>query len=280
MRKGLTFLFSICFFLDISAQRISGIITDNAGKPLPYSSISIKGTIHGTNANSEGKYFLDLNPGTYTLICQHVGYKTEEKTVKFSGEDQKVDFTLSIEELIMGEVIVSKKTDPAYEIIRNVIKKRSYYQSQLNKFQCEVYTKGELILRDYPKKILGQKIDFGDGDTSKNKMIYLSETISRYSVDKPNKEKVDVISSRVSGQSDGYGLAAPQFFSFYDNTILIGNNLNPRGFISPISDNAINYYHFRYRGAFIEDGKLIDKIELFPRRKYEPVFAGGLYQYC
>ena len=275
MRKALTFFFSFCFFLEIYAQKISGVITDKSGKALAYSSISIKGTLQGTNANSEGKYFLDLNPGTYTLICQHVGYKTESKTVKLAGEDQTVDFALDEEQLILGEVIVSKRTDPAYEIIRNAIKKRKFFQSQLDKFQCEVYTKGELIIHDYPKKILGQKINLGDGDTSKNKMIYLSETISEYSVDKPNKEKVEVISSRVSGQSDGYGLAAPQFFSFYDNSILIGNNLNPRGFISPISDNAINYYHFRYRGAFIEDGKLINKIELSPRRKYEPVFAGG-----
>jgi hypothetical protein len=275
MRKALTFLFSFSLLTGVLSQRISGIITDNAGKPLPYASISIKGTIRGTNANSEGIYFLDMDPGTYTLICQHVGYKTVSKTIKISNADQTLDFSLPVEQLIMGEVIVSNKTDPAYEIIRHAIDKRKFYQSQLDKFQCEVYTKGELVINDYPKKIFGQKIDFGDGDTSKNKMIYLSETISNYSVDKPNKEKVDVISSRVSGQSDGYGLAAPRFFSFYDNTILIGNNLNPRGFISPISDNAIKYYHFRYRGAFIEDGKLINKIELLPRRKFEPVFAGG-----
>lgn len=257
------------------AQKVSGIITDEAGKPLPFASISIKGTIRGTNANNEGRYFIDLNPGTYTLICQHVGYKTESQKVTVGNEDQVINFKLSVEQLIMGEVIVSRKDDPAYEIIRSTIKKRKYYQSEFDKFQCEVYTKGELKVRNYPMKFLGQKIDFGDGDTSKNKMIYLSETVSNYAVDKPNKEKVQVISSKVSGQSDGWGLAAPQFFSFYDNTIQIGNKLNPRGFISPISDNAINYYHYRYRGEFIEDGKLIDKIEIFPRRKYEPVFAGG-----
>src|SRR5690606_28781995 len=101
------------------------------------------------------------------------------------------------------------------------------------RFQCEVYTKGQMRLRDYPKKLLGQKVDFEDGDTSKRKLIYLSETISNYYVDKPDKEKIEVISSKVSGQSDGFGLAAPRFFSLYDNNIQVGSNLNPRGFISP-----------------------------------------------
>ncbi|MBK5270154.1 MAG: hypothetical protein JJE22_03985, partial [Bacteroidia bacterium] len=98
--------------------------------------------------------------------------------------------------------------------------------------------------------------------------------ISTYSVDKPNKEKIVVHSSRVSGRSDGYGLSAPQFISLYDNNVFIGNDLNPRGFISPIADNAMNYYRYKYQGTFYEDGKQIDKIKVIPKRKYEPLFSG------
>ena len=277
MRKATIGFLLTFFYLSGFAQHISGFISDKDGNPLAYSSISIKGTTRGTNANGDGKYSIHLAAGKYTLVCQHVGYRKEEKTVVLESNDLVVDFTLQIQEVTMGEVVVTKN-DPAYDIIRKAIAKRKYYQSQLDKFRCEVYTKGQLRVRDYPKKIFGQKINFEDADTSKSKMIYLSETVSIYSVDKPNKEKIEVISSRVSGQSDGYGLAAPQFFSFYDNNILIGgkdNRFNPRGFISPISDNAIYYYRFRYEGAFIEDGRLINKIKVLPRRKYEPVFTSG-----
>ena len=275
-RTSILFLFIYCSMIAV-AQKVSGLILDKDGNPLSYSSISIKGTTRGTNANSIGKYSIQLSPGKYTLVCEHVGYTKQEKAVTVSGNDVTLDFTLEVQAVTMGEVLVSRK-DPAYEIMKKVIAKRKYYQSQLNKFQCEVYTKGQLRVRDYPKKIFGQKIDFEDADTSKKKIIYLSETISRYSVDKPNKEKIEVLSSKVSGDSTGFGLAAPQFLSFYDNNILIGdknNRLNPRGFISPISDNAVNYYRFRYQGSFIEDGRLINKIKIIPRRKYEPVFSGG-----
>jgi len=140
-----------------------------------------------------------------------------------------------------------------------------------------VYTKGIFRLRDYPNKIMGKKLDFGDGDTSKQKIIYLSETISSYSVDKPNNTKIEVLSSKVSGDVNGFGLAAPQFYSLYSNNINIGAGLNPRGFISPISDNATNYYKYKYEGAFFEDGRQINKIRVTPKRKYEPLFSGYIY---
>ncbi len=269
-------LFVIAGFLAFPsiAGRVSGTITDTEGKILPYASLFIKGTNKGTNANSEGKYAFQLAPGEYTLVCQYVGYKKEEKLITVSETDIVLDFRLVLLEMMLGEVVLKNGEDPAYAIIRNAIKKRTYHQKQSDRFQCEVYTKGQLRLRDYPKKFFGQKVDFEDGDTSKKKIIYLAETISNYYVDKPNKEKVEVISSKVSGQSDGLGLAVPRIFSLYDNNIQIGSNLNPRGFISPISDNALNYYRYKLEGTFLEDGKQVSRIKIIPKRKYEPLFSG------
>src|SRR5688500_17233992 len=55
------------------SQEVSGIVKDDKGIILPNASIHIKGTTQGGSANNEGKYSLNLTPGTYTLICQHVG---------------------------------------------------------------------------------------------------------------------------------------------------------------------------------------------------------------
>jgi hypothetical protein len=254
------------------AQKVYGTVTDSHGNVVPFASVFVKGTARGTNANTEGKYFLELPPGEHTLICQHINFKKEEKTVVCGKVDVELNFTLGDQELT--NVIIKNREDPAYEIIRNTIKKRKDFLSQMDKFQCEVYTKGQLKVRSYPKRFFGRKVNFEDGDTSKQKMLYLSETVSLYSANKPQKEHIEVISSRVSGQSDGYGLSAPQFFSFYDNNVFIGNNLNPRGFISPVSDNALNYYKYKYEGSFYEDGREINKIKVTARRKYEPLFNG------
>jgi hypothetical protein len=269
------FLLFTCF---VYTQKVTGIITDKVdGKVLPYATISVKGTQKGTNANNDGRYLLHLSPGNYILVCQYVGYKKIEKDITIGETDIQVNFVLDLQEKDLEAVVVSTKTDYAYEIIRQAIAKRDFHERQLQKFNCEVYTKGNLKVRNYPKKVLGQKVDFGDGDTSKQKMLYLSETISDYSVEPPDKEKIVVISSKVSGQPDAYGLSAPQFYSFYKENVFIGSRNSPlsqRGFISPLADNAISYYRFRFKGSFVEDGILINKIQVIPRRKYEPLFSG------
>ena len=269
-------LSAVCYlvFFNCYSQKIKGTVSDKDGKLLPFASVFIKANNKGTNANSEGKYSLKLEPGKYTLVCQYVGYKKEEKEIAIAGNDIELNFILVLQEMTLGEVIIKNGEDPAYQIIRNTIKKKTYYQAQLDKFQCEVYTKGQMRVRNYPKKIFGKKVDFEDGDTSKQKMLYLSETVSNYSVDKPNKEKIEVVSSKVSGQSDGFGLSAPRFFSFYNNNVFIGENLNPRGFVSPIAENALNFYRYKLEGTYFEDGREISHIKVTPKRKYEPLFSG------
>jgi hypothetical protein len=271
---SLIILFIICY-TSVQATRISGRVTDEKGQVLVYASILVKGTTVGTTANKEGEYFLQLEPGTYTIVAQYVGYTRQERTVTVGADNVTLDFKLSLQQLSLKEVVVKPGAeDPAYEIIRNAIKKRPYYQNQLKTFQCEVYIKGQLQLRAYPKKFLGEKIDFEDGDTSQRKMLFLSETIARYSVEKPRKSKIEVLSTKVSGKSDEFGLITPQIVSFYDNNIEIGRNLNPRGFISPIAGSALNFYRYHYEGSFTEDGREINRIKVTPRRRYEPLFSG------
>ncbi len=155
------------------AARISGKITDEKGQELVYASILIKGTTQGTSANKEGHYFLNLDPGTYTIVAQYVGYNRRKKTITVEKDDIILDFQLSLQQLSLKEVVVRPGAeDPAYAIIRNAIKKRPYYLHQLNAFQSEVYIKGQLQLRAYPKKFLGEKIEFEDADTSKIKMLF------------------------------------------------------------------------------------------------------------
>jgi hypothetical protein len=257
------------------AGRVTGLVRDEKGQILPYASVMVKGTARGTTANNEGRYFLNLDSGQHTIVCQYVGYSREEKTVVSLSQAMEVDFVLKLQQYSMEAVVVKPGgPDPAYAIIREAIKKRTYYLNQLDAFQSDVYIKGQLRLRDYPNKLLGRKIDFEDGDTSKRKMIYFSETYARLSLKKPRKTRIEVLSTKVSGNSDGYGFSSPQIISFYENIVKVGTNLNPRGFVSPIASNALSYYRYKLEGVFYEDGKEINKIKVTPRRKYEPLFSG------
>ncbi len=280
MPKALVFLF-LLISQTSSAQKIYGTVFSATGDLLPYASVTIKGTSIGASANNNAKFAISVTPGTYKVVCQHIGYTTQEKTITIKRDDEELAFILSNLELDMTEVVVKSGEDPAYAIIREAIKKRPFYNEQVKGFECELYTKDLMKLRNLPKKILGRKIadeDIKDMglDSSRKGIFYLSESVANVFTQQPDKFKMEVVSSRVSG-SDGFGFTFPTFISMYQNNVSVFlDRLNPRGFVSPIADNALSMYRYKYLGSFYEDGKEINSIQVIPRRTYEPVFSGTI----
>ncbi|WP_343703027.1 DUF5686 and carboxypeptidase regulatory-like domain-containing protein [Chitinophaga sp.] len=273
-------LLSLLLFVAVQTQAtlIKGTVSNQKGERLPFATVMIKGTTNGVTTNADGVYHLEVAAGSYTIVCQYMGYKKVEKAVQATGAEVQADFVLEPVSLQIREVVIkSGGEDPAYAIIRQAIKKRSFYQQQVKKYTVDTYMKLQAKMRKMPKKVFGQKIDTEDvGVDSTGKGIFgLSESVTRVSYEAPNT-KLDVISSRQSG--GGLGFSIPATISFYDNNVeAITSQLGPRGFISPISENAIFYYKYRLEGSFMDDGKLVNKIKVIPRRKYEPLFAGHIF---
>ncbi len=266
-----------------SAQKIYGTVFNDKGDLLPYASVTIKGTSTGASANNQAKFSFTVTPGTYTVVCQHIGFTRQEKTITVLKQDEEITFVLSGQKLVMKEVVVKTGgEDPAYAIIRNAIKKREFYNKQVSGFECDLYTKDIMKLRSLPDRIFGQKIPEGDRkdmglDSSGKGIIYLSESVAKIHTAPPDKFKMEVLSSRVSG-SGGFGFTFPTFISLYNSNVKVfTEKFNPRGFISPIADGAISFYKFKFLGSFFEDGKEINTIRVTPRRNYEPLFSGIIY---
>lgn len=243
----------------------------------------VKGTTLGTTTNSQGNYFLDLAPGAYTITCQYVGYAKAEQTITVTAAPLTLNFELDVQQTTMKEVVIKANAeDPAYEIIRNAIRKRKDYLSPLDSFTCEAYIKTLIKTRKLPKKVFGQKIEEKDReemgvDSAGKGIIHLSESLTQIAYKKPNKVKLVVLSGRESGSSSSYGFNFPTFINFYNNNVnVLISQLNPRGFISPIADAALNYYTYKYLGSFWEDGKEINQIQVTARRNYEPLFNGTI----
>jgi len=271
----LTFFIIAGIFQQAFAFRISGTVKNEQGDLLPFTSVTIKGKNITTAANNQGKYFINLDAGNYVMVFRYVGYEKKEVSVIVVDQALEINVILKEQKVDLKEVVVKADAeDPAYEIIRNAIKKRKYYLDDLRAYSCDVYSKGAMNLRDFPNKFMGQKVDFEDGDTSKKKMIYLSETVSKVSVEGKGKTKIEVLSTRVSGDKDGFGFAGARWISFYENNINLRSVLNPRGFVSPIADNALSIYKYKYLGTYFEDNQQIHSIRVTPKRKYEPAFSG------
>ena len=274
------FLFFLLATLHTSAQRITGTVKDDQGNILPFASILVKGTAMGVTANNHGEFSIALAPGKYVLDCRYVGYLSQEKEIILKNEIVKTNFTLSVQRLTLKEVVIQKGgEDPAYEIIRQAIKKRPEYEKQTKAYEVMVYMKGIVKLKHLPKAILGKKIPDEDResmglDSSGKGIIYLSESVAKISAQQPDKFKLEVISSRVSG-SQGFGFDVPITIDFYKNNI---NSLPPqvsaRGFVSPIADGALNFYNYKLMGIFFEGGNQVNVIKVIPKRDFEPLFSG------
>ena len=275
------FFFFLFFANTSSAQKIYGTVFSDKGDLLPYASVTIKGTSIGASANDKAKFSFSVSPGTYTVVCQHIGFKKQEKNITIKNTEQEIIFILTGQQLDMTEVVVKSGEDAAYAIMRQAIKKRPFYNEQVKSFECELYTKDLMKLRKLPKKILGRKIEDADIkemglDSSRKGIFYLSESVAKVYIQLPDKFKMEVLSSRVSG-SDGFGFTFPTFISLYQNNVSVFlDRLNPRGFVSPVADAALSMYKYKYLGSFYEDGKEINSIQVIPRRNYEPVFSGTI----
>lgn len=276
-------IFSLFLLLisTLNFAQIKGTITDNKGTIIQSVNVFLEGTYNNTSTNNQGKYELNVkNLGKYTIIFKSLGYKNQKTTINIDQFPFILDVVLNEEQIALNEIVIDRKVNPAIAIIQNAIENRKQNSDKTARFKADFYSKGIFKIKDMPKKILGQKIDMGEDfgsnlDSTGSGIIYLSETISKVIFEKPNNIKEKIIASKISGNDKGYSYntAKNTNYDFYNNTISLGINL-----ISPIANNAFNYYKYKLEGSFFdENNQQIYKIKVLPKRDKEPVFEGFIY---
>ena len=280
--RSLILFFLIFFCLNSfksNATRLYGHITDENNLSLPYVIVYVSGTSNGTTANSEGLYSIELPNGSFEISFRMIGFFLLKKNVTINNEPVKLDILLFSESVKLKEVTIhADAEDPAYAIIRASQKKRKFYRDQVKFYSANAYIKSTQQLTSYPKKLFGQNLNIGDIMDTATKIFYLSESVSELFYHEPDKYKEKMISSKVSGSPGTYSFnqATNVLISFYNNLVDL-RGLTPRGIVSPIAANAIFYYKFRLEGTFSENGVMVNKISVIPKRNSDPVFRGTIY---
>jgi hypothetical protein len=265
-------------FTILQAQ-LQGKITDAKGDPLAYATVYIEGTTRGTTSNMEGYYSLKLDEGEYNLLFRYVGFEPQTKKVLIDGSREfQLDVQMDFEAVNLDEVVVrSNVEDPAYRIIREAIKKRKFFLSQVKSYKAKAYVKGLIKMFDAPEKFMGMDIGNMEGilDTNRQGILYLSESESIVYYKYPNQYREEMISSIVSGDDRGFSFnqATAVDFNFYKNTERFGRKL-----ISPIASSAFQFYKFKLVSASLDQkGRLVNKIQVIPKRETDPVYFGFVY---
>jgi hypothetical protein len=267
------------FLLSLPAfAQLKGKVTNAEGKGIPYVSVIVAGTYNGTSSNQEGEYTLNVKEsGNYTIIVQSLGYKTREFTTQIAAFPYELNVTLETENYNLNEVVISNKDNPANTIIRSAIASRKANGEKTAQYTADFYSKGIFRIKDVPEKFLWFKVGGLQNilDPSGSGVLYLSETVSEIKYQKPDKLHERVIASKLSGSDNGYSFntAASADFDFYENYIAFSINA-----VSPIADNAFDYYNYTLESAFYDLNKnLINKIKVTSKRESEPAFNGYIY---
>ena len=96
---------------EVAAQQatVTGEVTDSRSlQPLRGAQISIVGTTRGTLAGREGRFSINVDPGTHTLRVTMLGFRTGEQEVTVAaGETVHLEFSLTQAALQLDEIVAT-----------------------------------------------------------------------------------------------------------------------------------------------------------------------------
>ena len=251
------------------SHNLKGIVTSQDGTPIPFATVFIKEISLGTCTNDDGKFELDLPPGTYNANFRSLGYLPKNETINLKSAITEIVVVLE-EQIIQIQQIEVNGTgeDPAYPIMRKVIGLSYVHLNQISSYSADVYVRGTVKFEKVPSIIRNQlrkkQIDVKSGD------VLVNETISLINFIAPDKyeQQIRSVNSTFPKVVD---FSVDEFLgaSLYQENIDI--------LFTPLCKNAFSYYNFRYEG-FDQDGKYtVNKIKVTPKRKSKQLFEGYIY---
>ncbi len=119
MQKKLLILITIILLVSVSlfsatTGKLAGRVKDDKGANVAYANVILKGTTIGAMSDEQGKFMIiNIPPGTYTVVCQLMGYAPYEMTgVRINvDETRTVSITLSKKTIQMQAVRVKAKDE-------------------------------------------------------------------------------------------------------------------------------------------------------------------------
>jgi hypothetical protein len=314
VRKSLLLIFWWCYLTPLIAGVLQGKVTDEKAMPMPFASVYVKNSTTGTATNSKGEYWLELSPGSYTVVFSFVGYLPQEFQVDISRtSNQNLNVVLKEDNTSLGEITIYADTrDRAKEIMREVRKMRPEYLKAIEFYTCTTYLKTALdkkvkLSADSAKKdTVNVTKDADLNQFFKRENLNLIESLSITNFERPKRYKEHFIAFKSytetkgnveRGASIGITLGEsmmapePQFtdnpnilyndilscdFNFYENLISFPE-VSQMPLLSPLSETAGMVYQYDLEGSFYEGDQLLYKIKVTPIFKTDATFIGHLY---
>ncbi len=288
-------LFLTGFWLLLFVQQTMGqtigaegfVLDDATGKGLPYTNIYFSHSTIGTTSDSTGRFQLKSYSHEDTLVFSQIGYQTVKLGMK-PGVIFHVVVRMKESNLTLGEVVIKPGENPAFPIIRQVIRHRKKNDpNRLNRFSTQTYTNistrfTNIKLSDLKSNLLKRLQKYLPQQKNNSKIgfipLFYSEKITDNFIDhKKNISQTHVIAFKENGlgllkdlQISRYSNSLSTLMNFYDNYVdLFGHN-----FVSPVGGLGRQFYKYYLADSTLQDGRMIYTIKYVPKNDKDMAFKG------
>lgn len=269
--------------MEIFAQKItiSGHVKDeNSKEPVPFANVWIKGTQQGVHTDMNAFYSLEAKIGD--LVCaSSIGYAPVEIIIQKSS-NKTIDIYLREQVQGLNEVIVRPEVDYGKVLFDSIIKNKKHNREEIasiRNYKTLVNTTIYLALdTNSGAKRFINNLDEVTTSISDQKFkfapIFLSEEANNVRDNKSesvyNKEQgiFPKLNQTIESNILQYLVVD---LDFYRNQLYLFD----KGFISPISENALLYYNMYFNDSTYIGGDKIYNFSFTPKNKYARLFTGN-----
>lgn len=285
----LLFLSILCFQSITWAQQettVSGVIYDEAGRPLYPANIGFLGTTSGGNADFDGKYEISTTKDVKFIVVQSLGYKADTIAIKV-GKKQVVNVNMKNDTKVITDFVFKYDGNPAEKLIDSVRAHRNENDmKRRDSYQAEAYVKTQFNVYNLSEKLINRKIfktfkeifenpDSIDGTA--HYPIFFAESLSDI-YKKKSQDFREVIKglemSGVENQNFGQVLGSVynDFNIYSDNQVVF-----TKSFIGPIATIGKAYYYYDLTDSANIDGRFCYKVEFTPKLSNELSYIGHIW---
>ncbi|GEM_PF-2577073 len=241
---------------------------------VPGASLHILGTSRGALSNSDGKYRLSLERGTfYSIRITAIGYRPD--TVRFTAySDSSFDISLAVSSIQARAVTVtaSSTRDEARRIMHKVIETKDAWQSQIEDYRFDLYSRGDL--RVQTDSVSGTSTA-SDSSHIKNNILAILESAGNgyWKRGSGYAERITARKETADVPAEVNRVALFDIENFYNDRMQIQDYT----VVSPVAHDAFDRYDYDLLGEGELNGAKVYKIAVEPTSNLFPAFTGTLW---
>jgi len=238
---------------------IAGTVYDSLGNaPLRLASVRVAGMDRATLTDDAGHYVLAGPAGDITLEVRRIGYRPASVHLVAVTRSAHQDVLLQALPVGLSPVVVTAADDPARRIIARAIARKHERLAAIHDYAYDAFVK--FVLRD-----LDQPPD------SSRAVVLITETRTSAYWEQPGHYQETILARRQSSIDPERNLVSVgEIVNFNRNRI----DLRRYSLVSPIADDALDYYRYRVLDTLVLDGRRALRLAIEPQTQAAPLFAG------